>query len=45
MCVYNDNYILQWILDLVNQNPKSTGFNKLEKMKPSKAMKLHGHSL
>lgn len=33
MCVYNDNYILQYllqrILDLIKQNPKSTGFNEL----------------
>lgn len=32
-CVYNDNYILQYllqrILDLIKQNPKSTGFNEL----------------
>lgn len=49
ICVYNDNYglqyLLQCILDLIKQNPKSTGFNELERTKPSKAMKPYGHSL
>lgn len=49
VCVYNDNYtleyLLQWILDLLKQNPKSTAFNELEKTKPSKAMKPYRHSL
>lgn len=49
MCINNNNYILQylllWILDLIRQNPRSNGFNELEKIKPSKAMKPYGHSL
>lgn len=49
MCINNNNYILQylllWILDLIRQNPRSNGFNELEKIKSSKAMKPYGHSL